>query len=126
MAIAVLGIDLGKNSCSVAGLDGTGRVVFTGLERPYLFLETLIVNPWEGSKGGLLVEFQFKNFGRTPAIVRTIEAGIGLWVPKRVTDPLPLSYDTVGDISLRREHVIAAGGVTPDYLAQQINIADHE
>src|SRR3954462_1174369 len=28
MAIAVLGIDLGKNSCSVAGLDGTGRVVF--------------------------------------------------------------------------------------------------
>src|SRR3954462_3910304 len=27
MAIAVLGIDLGKNSCSVAGLDGTGRVV---------------------------------------------------------------------------------------------------
>jgi transposase len=25
--IAVLGIDLGKNSCSVAGLDGTGRVV---------------------------------------------------------------------------------------------------
>src|SRR3954454_7411856 len=27
MAIAVLGIDLGKNSCSVAGLDGTCRVV---------------------------------------------------------------------------------------------------
>ena len=27
MQIAVLGIDLGKNSCSVAGLDGTGRVV---------------------------------------------------------------------------------------------------
>jgi transposase len=27
MLIAVLGIDLGKNSCSVAGLDGTGRVV---------------------------------------------------------------------------------------------------
>lgn len=27
MAIAVLGIDLGKNSCSVAGLDATGRVV---------------------------------------------------------------------------------------------------
>jgi len=27
MAIAVLGIDLGKNSCSVAGLDGTGRVI---------------------------------------------------------------------------------------------------
>jgi len=27
MAIAVLGIDLGKNSCSVAGLDETGRVV---------------------------------------------------------------------------------------------------
>ena len=25
--VAVLGIDLGKNSCSVAGLDGTGRVV---------------------------------------------------------------------------------------------------
>ena len=25
--IAVLGIDLGKNSCSVAGLDETGRVV---------------------------------------------------------------------------------------------------
>ena len=24
MAIAVLGIDLGKNSCSVAGLDGAG------------------------------------------------------------------------------------------------------
>src|SRR5918992_634001 len=27
MSIAVLGIDLGKNSCSVAGLDETGRVV---------------------------------------------------------------------------------------------------
>ncbi len=27
MSIAVLGIDLGKNSCSVAGLDDTGRVV---------------------------------------------------------------------------------------------------
>jgi transposase len=27
MAIAVLGIDLGKNSCSVAGLDETGRVI---------------------------------------------------------------------------------------------------
>ena len=27
MQIAVLGIDLGKNSCSVAGLDGAGRVV---------------------------------------------------------------------------------------------------
>ncbi len=27
MTIAVLGIDLGKNSCSVAGLDETGRVV---------------------------------------------------------------------------------------------------
>jgi len=27
MQIAVLGIDLGKNSCSVAGLDATGRVI---------------------------------------------------------------------------------------------------
>jgi len=27
MHIAVLGIDLGKNSCSVAGLDASGRVV---------------------------------------------------------------------------------------------------
>ena len=27
MQIAVLGIDLGKNSCSVVGLDVTGRVV---------------------------------------------------------------------------------------------------
>ena len=27
MAVAVLGIDLGKNSCSIAGLDETGRVV---------------------------------------------------------------------------------------------------
>jgi transposase len=27
MAIAVLGIDLGKNSCSVAGLDEAGGVV---------------------------------------------------------------------------------------------------
>jgi predicted butyrate kinase (DUF1464 family) len=27
MEIAVLGIDLGKNSCSVVGLDGTGQVV---------------------------------------------------------------------------------------------------
>lgn len=26
-AVAVLGIDLGKNSCSLAGLDDTGRVV---------------------------------------------------------------------------------------------------
>jgi transposase len=27
MEIAVLGIDLGKNSCSVVGLDGAGQVV---------------------------------------------------------------------------------------------------
>jgi transposase len=27
MEITVLGIDLGKNSCSVVGLDGTGQVV---------------------------------------------------------------------------------------------------
>lgn len=27
MEIAVLGIDLGKNSCSVVGLDGTGQIV---------------------------------------------------------------------------------------------------
>ena len=27
MTIAVLGIDLGKNSCSLVGLDATGRVV---------------------------------------------------------------------------------------------------
>jgi hypothetical protein len=27
MQIAVLGIDLGKNSCSVVGLDTTGRIV---------------------------------------------------------------------------------------------------
>jgi transposase len=27
MQIAVLGIDLGKNSCSVVGLDASGRVV---------------------------------------------------------------------------------------------------
>jgi hypothetical protein len=27
MQIAVLGIDLGKNSCSVAGMDATGRIV---------------------------------------------------------------------------------------------------
>src|SRR5829696_7345854 len=27
MSIAMLGIDLGKNSCSVAGLDETGRVI---------------------------------------------------------------------------------------------------
>jgi hypothetical protein len=27
MAIAVLGIDLGKNSCSLAGLDASGAVV---------------------------------------------------------------------------------------------------
>jgi hypothetical protein len=27
MQVAVLGIDLGKNSCSVVGLDGTGQVV---------------------------------------------------------------------------------------------------
>ena len=27
MDIAVLGVDLGKNSCSVVGLDGTGKVI---------------------------------------------------------------------------------------------------
>lgn len=27
MKVAVVGIDLGKNTCSIAGLDGTGRVV---------------------------------------------------------------------------------------------------
>ena len=27
MQIAVLGVDLGKNVCSIVGLDGTGRVI---------------------------------------------------------------------------------------------------
>ena len=27
MQVAVLGVDLGKNSCSVVGLDGLGKVV---------------------------------------------------------------------------------------------------
>jgi transposase len=34
MQIAVLGIDLGKNSCSVAALDGSGRVVKRRRMRP--------------------------------------------------------------------------------------------
>jgi hypothetical protein len=34
MHIAVLGIDLGKNSCSVVGLDGTGAVVKRRRMRP--------------------------------------------------------------------------------------------
>lgn len=33
MEIAVLGIDLGKNSCSVVGLDGSGKVVLRRLSR---------------------------------------------------------------------------------------------
>ena len=32
--IAVLGIDLGKNSCSLAGLDGTGAVIKRWRMRP--------------------------------------------------------------------------------------------
>src|SRR6266513_874849 len=35
MHIAVLGIDLGKNSCSVAGLDASGRVVLRRLLQAY-------------------------------------------------------------------------------------------
>jgi len=31
MDIAVLGIDLGKNSCSVAGLDASGKVILLKL-----------------------------------------------------------------------------------------------
>ena len=34
MQIAVLGIDLGKNSCSVVGLDATGAVVMRRRMRP--------------------------------------------------------------------------------------------
>ena len=33
MTIAILGIDLGKNSCSLVGQDATGRVVLRGLSR---------------------------------------------------------------------------------------------
>ena len=34
MQIAVLGIDLGKNSCSVVGLEGTGAVIKLRRMRP--------------------------------------------------------------------------------------------
>jgi hypothetical protein len=98
----------------------------TRLERPYLFLETLQVSPWEGSKGGLSVEFQFKNFGRTPAIVRGVNAGLGLWEPRRVNDPLPVAYDAVGSISDMREHVIAAEAPSNPPFFQEINIAPDE
>ena len=33
MQIAILGVDLGKNTCSLVGLDGTGRVTVRGRVR---------------------------------------------------------------------------------------------
>ena len=33
MDIVIVGIDLGKNSCSLAGLDASGRVVSTDISR---------------------------------------------------------------------------------------------
>jgi molecular chaperone DnaK (HSP70) len=34
MQIAVLGIDLGKNNCSLAALDGSGQIVLASTRAP--------------------------------------------------------------------------------------------
>lgn len=41
MTIMILGIDLGKNSCSVAGLDADGKVVLRGRMQP----KTIVGSP---------------------------------------------------------------------------------
>jgi hypothetical protein len=47
MEIAVLGIDLGKNSCSVVGLDGTGQVVMRRrMQRDSVIKYTSGMAPW--------------------------------------------------------------------------------
>ncbi len=63
MEIAVLGIDLGKNSCSVVGLDGVGRVIrlaATAMLLQVLFLPMTIADPglsvaWAVLLGWLIV-----------------------------------------------------------------------
>ena len=55
MQIAVLGIDLGKNSCSLAGLDDTGAVVLRRRMRP----DSIVIlhqgyRAVRGGDGGLL------------------------------------------------------------------------
>jgi hypothetical protein len=44
--IAVLGVDLGKNSCSVVGLDRAGRVVLRRREPPRVPRRLLILRGW--------------------------------------------------------------------------------
>ena len=55
MQIAVLGIDLGKNSCSVVGLDGTGRVVLRRrMQRDSVIEVCLRPGAMRGGDGSLL------------------------------------------------------------------------
>jgi len=62
MDVAVLGIDLGKNSCSVVGLDGSGKVVL----RRRMQRKTIVAWP-QGSRPASL---QWK-----PVVVPIISAG---------------------------------------------------
>jgi hypothetical protein len=49
MDIVVLGIDLGKNSCSLAGLDASGRVV--AASDPAEFMGELRQRSWAMDRG---------------------------------------------------------------------------
>jgi hypothetical protein len=55
MQIAVLGIDLGKNSCSVVGLDGSGQVVMRRrMQRDSMIKFACDLAPLRGGNGSLL------------------------------------------------------------------------
>jgi hypothetical protein len=55
MDIAVLGIDLGKNNCSIVGLDGTGQVILRRrMQRKSIAVLGAKLSPCINCNGGLL------------------------------------------------------------------------
>lgn len=85
------------------------ETTFSGLERPYVFVEQ-ITNAKQGSPTSSFrpspFEYSVKNFGRTPAIVRTIQttAYINEFIPPGTRKPIDFAEIFNG------RHIPAAGG----------------
>ena len=69
MQIAVLGIDLGKNSCSVVGLDPAGRVV----HRTSAYKNNGLEQDHRGIKGRARCMRGFKSFASAERFCRTYD-----------------------------------------------------
>lgn len=107
IAVNKVSADAAKKSADV------GERALTHLERPYLFLT--YERPDFSSVGdgamSFRVRFKFKNYGRTPAIIRHVCADVGRF--ERL--PETLTYDAADSIFEMREMVVGPTDETEEF-----------